>query len=114
MCFEKRRVEIITATGGQIPYGVSSVLAVLCGLVSEGLSRRASRAIPFGIVGEGTGQKRAAAALGIAFAGLPTLLPRSVEVHTAVRRRLELSRLTEGTRHSNRFNGDRNPGYFPK
>jgi hypothetical protein len=64
----------------------NSELAVLRGLVSQDLSRRASEAIPLGIVGEGAGQKCAAAPLRVAFAGLPTLLPRSIKVHAPVRR----------------------------
>jgi len=54
--------------------------------VRQSFSPRASETILLGIIGEGAGQELGAAALGIAFPGLPTLLPRSIKVHSAVRR----------------------------
>src|SRR6202795_4407587 len=57
-------------------------------VMSEDLSGRTSKAVPFGIVGKRAGQKLGAAALRIVFARLPALLPRSIEVHAAHCRRL--------------------------
>jgi hypothetical protein len=63
----------------------SALGAVLYRTVGQGFSPGAQEAILLGIIGKGAGQKGAATALGVAFARLPTLLPRSIEVHAAVR-----------------------------
>src|ERR1700733_209814 len=57
-------------------------------VMSEDLSGRASKAVPFGIVGKRAGQELGAAAVRILFHRLPAVLPRSIEVHPASRRRL--------------------------
>src|ERR1700682_1521451 len=66
---------------GACPY---TILAIQRGVVPQCLSSRASEAILVGVIGERAGLKRGTAALGITLHRLPTVLPRSIKVHSAI------------------------------
>src|ERR1700723_484115 len=57
-------------------------------MMSEYVFRRTSKAVPFGIVGKRAGQELGTAAVCIVFHRSPAILPRSIEVYPASRRRL--------------------------